>query len=406
MRIVVIGAGPSGLMCAGQCAETNEVIVLDQNEKSGKKLYITGKGRCNVTNNVLPNEFLENVVNNKKFLYSAIDIFSPQDTIDFFEKQSIHLKTERGNRVFPQSDRASDITKGLEQTCKNNGVKFIYNEKVLDIEKQKQNFLIKTSNRNLTCDAVVVCCGGVSYSATGSDGSLYSIIEKLGHTFVKTKPALCPILLKNKWIKDVEGLSLKNVELKAISNNKALKSFFGEMLFTRKGISGPIVLSLSSYINTLNTLDLVLDFKPALSEEKLLARIERDCEDLKNNEISTLLKQLLPKNLVPIFLQHLNFDGHKIIKTLNLKDKQQILNLLKNFPLEYDRIDNIDFAIVTSGGVSTKEINPKTMQSKIVDNLYFAGEVIDIDALTGGFNIQIALSTGYCAGLDLKYKEN
>lgn len=405
MRIVVIGAGPGGLMCASQCAETNEVIVLDQNEKAGKKLYITGKGRCNVTNNVSPTEFLENVVNNKKFLYSSINVFTPQDTIDFFEKQSIHLKTERGNRVFPFSDKASDITKGLEQACKNNGVKFLFGEKVLDINRDERQFFIKTSKRVINCDALVVCCGGVSYSATGSDGSLYQIIEKLGHTIVKTKPALCPILLKNKWVKDVEGLSLKNVELKAISNNKVIKNFFGEMLFTRKGISGPIVLSLSSYINTLNTLDLVLDFKPALTEEKLLSRIERDCENLKNNELNTLLKQLLPKNLVQIFLQYLNLDSHKIVKTLNLKEKQQMSNLLKKFPLEYDRIDNIDFAIVTSGGVSTKEINPKTMQSKIIENLYFAGEVIDIDALTGGFNIQIALSTGYSAGFDLKYKE-
>ena len=405
MRIVVIGAGPSGLMCAGQCAETNEVIVLDQNEKAGKKLYITGKGRCNVTNNVAQTEFLENVVNNKKFLYSAINMFTPQDTIEFFENQSIQLKTERGNRVFPFSDKASDITKGLEQACKNNGVRFLFGEKVLDICPQGQCFSIKTSKRILTCDAVVVCCGGVSYSATGSDGSLYEIIEKLGHTIVKPKPALCPIVLKDKWVKDIEGLSLKNVELKAISNNKVVKNFFGEMLFTRKGISGPIVLSLSSYINTLNTLDLVLDFKPALTEEKLFARIERDCEVLKNNELSTLLKQLLPKNLIQVFLQYLKLDSHKIVKTLNLKEKQQISNLLKKFPLEFDRIDDIDFAIVTSGGVSTKEINPKTMQSKIVENLYFAGEVIDIDALTGGFNIQIALSTGYCAGLDLKYKE-
>ena len=206
-------------------------------------------------------------------------------------------------------------------------------------------------------------------------------------------------------MKEVEGLSLKNVEIKAFSNNKLIKSFFGEMLFTQKGISGPIVLSLSSYINMIDTLDLVLDFKPALSDEKLSARLERDFEEFKNNEIGTLLKQLLPKNFIPIFLNCLRIDSHKIVKTLTSKDRQFILKLLKNFPLEFDCLDKIDYAIVTSGGVSTKEINPKTMQSKIIENLYFAGEVIDVDALTGGFNIQIALSTGYCAGIDLKYKE-
>lgn len=406
MRIVIIGAGPSGMMCAGQCAESNEVIILDQNEKCGKKLYITGKGRCNVTNNVIGNEFLENVVNNNKFLYSAINVFSSQDTIDFFENQNIPLKIERGNRVFPQSDKASDITKGLEQFCKKNGVKFLLNEKVIDIQKQNNNnFCIKTSKSSILCDAIVICCGGVSYPTTGSDGSLYNIIEKLGHTIVKPKPALCPIILKNKWVKEVEGLSLKNVEIKAFSNNKLIKSFFGEMLFTQKGISGPIVLSLSSYINMIDILDLVLDFKPALSEEKLSARLERDFEEFKNNEIGTLLKQLLPKTFIPIFLNCLRIDSHKIVKTLTTKDRQFILKLLKNFPLEFDCLDKIDYAIVTSGGVSTKEINPKTMQSKIIENLYFAGEVIDVDALTGGFNIQIALSTGYCAGIDLKYKE-
>ena len=406
MDIIIIGAGPSGLMCAIESAKNNNVIIIDQNEKAGKKLYITGKGRCNVTNNVFPDEFLKSVITNPKFLYSSIYTFTPQDTIDFFENQNIHLKTERGNRVFPVSDKASDITKGLVNKCINNGVNFIYNEKVIDINKSNEKFIIKTNKNIYYCDAVVMCGGGKSYPTTGSDGSLYHLIQNIGHKIISPKPALCPIVLKDKWIKDVEGISLKNVSLIASNqNNKILHNLFGEMLFTRNGISGPISLSMSSLINKEETIKLEIDFKPALSVEQLEARIDRECNYNINSQIITILRSLLPKNIVPIFLEKLNMSIDKKVKTLNEKDKKNIVNILKHFSLSFDKIDKIDYAIVTSGGVDTKEINPKTMESKIVKNLYFCGEIIDIDALTGGFNIQIAFSTGYMAGKSLSKGE-
>lgn len=399
MRVAVIGAGPAGLMSAGVAASNgNEVDLFDKNEKPGKKLYITGKGRCNVTNYVMPEDFLKNVVSNPKFLYSAIYDFSSYDTFDFFENNGVNLKIERGNRVFPVSDKASDITKCLENFCIKNGVNFLYNNKLIKIIKNENKFVVYTTfGVYNNYDYVICCMGGKSYSPTGSDGYGYTIAKMFGHNIITPKPALVPIILKDDFVKEVEGLSLKNVMLKVLFDGKK-KEFFGEMLFTHNGISGPIVLSASSYINRANQIELSLDFKPALSSVQLENRLLRDFKEYNNCEIATVIKGLLPKNFVNVFLLKCDIEKNKKVKSINTLELSRIVDLLKNFKLSFKSLENIEFGIVTAGGVDTKEINPHTMESKLVKGLYFAGEIIDIDALTGGFNIQIALSTGHLAG--------
>ena len=398
MKVVVIGAGPSGLVVASECAKNgHNVILLDKNEKVGKKLYITGKGRCNVTNNCDCLSFLNNVVNNSKFLYGSIFAFTPQDTVELFENNGCKLKTERGNRVFPISDKSSDIIKTLKDECSKNNVQILLNEEVIDCYKNNELFYVKTKNSNYTSDALVICTGGMSYKATGSNGFGYKLAKKFGHTIISPVPALCPIQLKDTWVKSIEGLSLKNVQLCAYSNNKLVRTEFGEMLFTKNGISGPIALTISSYINRLQNVSLSLDFKPALTNEKLENRLLREFDANKNSQISSVIKNLLPRNLVPIFLKQCKIDETKKCNSITIEERRTIVTHLKNFVLNFDRLYDIDYAIITSGGVSTKEINPKTMESKIVPNLFFAGEILDVDALTGGFNIQIAISTAMSA---------
>ncbi|MBO5885109.1 MAG: NAD(P)/FAD-dependent oxidoreductase [Clostridia bacterium] len=399
MDILVIGAGPSGLISSYICSKNgHNVTLLEKNEKVGKKLYITGKGRCNVTNNCDPNTFLNSVVTNSKFMYGSLFSFSPQDTIDLLEQNGCKLKTERGNRVFPESDKSSDIIKTLKDLATNSGTNIILNQQVVDCYKNKEKFIVKTNDKTYESDCLILCTGGASYKATGSDGFGYKLAKKFGHTITSIRPALCPIKLNNSWIKSVEGLSLKNVELSAYFNNKLIKSEFGEMLFTSSGISGPISLTISSYINKYDNVDLYLDFKPALSFEKLENRIIREIEANKNLQINTMLRSLLPKNLVPIFLKVCKFDETKKLNSITVEDRKLITKNLKHFKLSFNSIYDIDYAIVTSGGVNVKEINPKTMESKLVKNLFFAGEILDVDALTGGYNIQIALSTGVSAG--------
>lgn len=399
MKIIIIGGGPSGLMCAIQCAQNgNEVIVLEKNEKVGKKLYITGKGRCNVTNFCSNEEFLNNVVTNSKFLYSCLNAFTPNQTMEFFEKQGVKLKIERGNRVFPESDKSSDIIKALNKSCVEKNVKILLNQDVIDVSKTNDKFCVRTKTSYHLSDAVVICTGGKSYSSTGSTGFGYEIAKKFGHTIVPIKPALCPIKLKDEWVKKVEGLALKNVAINVYSNHKKVLSEFGEMIFTSNGISGPIVLTISSYINKMSNVELFIDFKPALSYEQLENRLIREFDNAKNSQINSVLKNLLPKNFVSIFLDSCNILENKKINSLTVEKRKKIANTLKNFKLNFDSLYDINYAIITSGGVNIKEINPKTMESKLINNLFFAGEILDVDALTGGFNIQIALSTGYCAG--------
>ncbi len=396
MKIAVIGAGASGLISAGFLGFNGfNVDLFEGNEKVGKKIYITGKGRCNVTNYSEPNEVLENVVNNAKFLYSSLYGFTSYDTVDFFNNLGVPIKIERGNRAFPESDKSSDIIKALEKFIRQNGVNLLLNNKVKQISKNNNTFnILTTVNSYVGYDAVVICTGGKTYSATGSTGDGYAFAKLFGHEITPVVAGLVPILLNDGFVKQIEGLSLKNVTLIAKNQNKIIKEFFGEMLFTANGISGPIALSLSSYINRQQNVSLFLDFKPALTQEKLLNRIKRDIDELCNSQVSTLISGLLPKALVPIFLNKLKLEQTRKNRTLNEQEINKICLLLKEFPLNYKGLDKLDYGIITSGGVGVANVNPKTLESKIIDSLYFAGEVLDVDALTGGYNLQIAFSTG------------
>lgn len=407
MKVCVIGGGASGMMCATMIARKgHEVTLFEKNEKLGKKIYITGKGRCNVTNVAVGDEFLKNVVGGKKFVMGAVTRFDSNDTREFFEDLGVKLKIERGGRVFPESDKSSDIIKALDKALRWSGVDVKLNSKVdgLIIEDGLARGVV-VNGENLYFDAVVVATGGVSYPATGSTGDGYKFAEKVGHSVVSPKPALCAIITKDKDINSLQGLSLKNVKLISKQNQKTVyESEVGEMLFTSNGISGPIVLSCSSYINKfdLSSIKLFIDFKPALSEDSLLNRIDRDIEKLKAKQFSSLLEGFLPKSLVKIFAERLKINLTFKANQLDKEKRKKLSFLLKNFELTPKSLENFDCAIITSGGVNLKEINPKYMKSKIVPNLYFIGEVLDIDALTGGFNLQLAFSTAVTCSSDFK----
>ena len=398
MKVIVIGAGAAGLMASISASENgHQVILLDGNEKCGRKLYITGKGRCNVTNNTTPTEFIKNVITNSKFMYGAINRFTPTDTINFFEDRGVKLVTERGNRVFPESYKSTDIIDCLYNECKKNNVEIRFNSKVTKVEKKNNLFHVTTMNNAYTCDKLIIATGGASYSATGSTGEGYYFAKLFNHKVTKLYPALCPILIKNDFPKTFNKLELKNVSLTCVTD-KAKRSFFGEMTFIDRGISGPIVLSMSSYINKEVVKEMYLDFKPALNEEQLDARLLRDFAEFKNQPVLNVIKGLLPSIVVPIFANKIKLDLLKKVNEITKNERLLIISNLKKFNLTFDKLDTLDHAIVTSGGVDVSEINPKTMESKLVEGLYFVGEVLDIDCLTGGFNVQCAFSTGYVAG--------
>lgn len=383
----------------------NEVTVFEKNEKCGKKIYITGKGRCNLTNAVSAQDFLANVVNNPKFLTGAIYSLPPEMIYEFFEDGGLKLKIERGNRVFPVSDKASDVTKCLENYCKNVGVKFNFNAKI-----NKINILNSTvsdiivNNNSISFDKVIVCTGGVTYPSTGSTGDGYVFARECGHTVVDPKPALCGLNVKGDFYKRMQGLTLKNVLLSVYFENKKVNEFFGELLFTHFGISGPIVLSASSYLNRLDLkrVRLSIDLKPALTEEQLDARILRDFSDAPNKMLSSVLKSLLPMSMIDEVILRSKIPTDKKVNQVSREERSRLLTTIKSFDMLISSLRGFDEAIVTSGGVNVKEINPKTMESKIVHGLYFCGEALDVDALTGGFNMQIAFSTGYAAGNSIK----
>ena len=406
MNVCVIGGGASGMMCATMIARKgHNVTLFEKNEKLGKKIYITGKGRCNVTNATVGDEFLKNVVNGKKFVMGAITRFNSNDTIAFFEDVGIPLKIERGNRVFPVSDKASDIIKGLERAMNWAGVKVCLNsnvEKILAKENKITGIVVNGKEQNF--DAVIIATGGISYPSTGSTGDGYEFAKAVGHTIIEPVPALCAIIAKdNKECEKLEGLSLKNVTLMAKYQNKIIyKSEVGEMLFTHNGISGPIVLSASSYVNRLDfsKLELIIDFKPAITFDGLCTRIDRDIINLKSKQVSSLLAGFLPKALVPIFAKRLNVNLTMKANQLTKENRKNLANLLKNYVILPKFLENFNSAVVTSGGVNLKEISPKFMKSKLVDGLYFIGEVLDIDALTGGFNLQLAFSTAVTCASD------
>ena len=395
MKVAIIGAGASGLMLGGFLAKKGyNVTIFDHNEKAGKKLFITGKGRCNITNLCDEAEFLKNVVRGGKFLTSAIYSFNSFDTVEFFS--SLHLKTkvERGNRVFPESDKSSDVIKALLKHCE--GVSFVFNENIDKITKVGEYFKVTVKNKSYIVDKVVIATGGASYKATGSDGSGYKFAESFGHRVEKIVPALCPIKL-NDDVHPLMGLSLKNVTLKAEFDGKS-KEFFGEMMFTGDGITGPIVLSLSSYINRAKSVELSLDLKPALTLEQLDLRLLRDFEENKNKNISYIFKGLMPSSLISSFSIKCGVNENKKVHDILKEERRKICETLKNFSLSFKSLYPLDAGIITSGGVALDEVNPKTFESKLVKNLYFIGEVLDIDALTGGFNLQIAFATAYlCA---------
>ena len=402
MKIAVIGGGAAGLIAAHTAAENGaEVTLFEKNEKCGKKIYITGKGRCNVTNDCEPQEYLTHVVNGAKFLTGAIYAFPPRSLMEYLESGGLRLKTERGNRVFPVSDKASDVTKCLENYCRHAGVTIRFGTKVLglDILNSTMRGIIAPNGLELF-DKVIVCTGGKSYPSTGSDGDGYKFAAEAGHTVIQPVPSLCGINLKGDYFKEMQGLSLKNVSLKVYCGKKLVKELFGEMQFTHFGASGPLILSATALINRMNAADvkMLIDFKPALSSEQLEQRILRDFGADKNKDISNCLKSLLPSSAIMPILSRSGIAADKKVNSVTRAERASLLTNLKNFDILFLSLRGFEEAVVTSGGVSLKEVNPKTMESRLVKGLYFCGEVLDADAFTGGYNLQIAFSTGFCAG--------
>lgn len=401
-NVIVVGAGAAGLMAAYAAAKNgNAVTVLERNEKAGKKIYITGKGRCNVTNNVPPEEFFENVIRNAKFLKKSIYSFSPERLMKLLEEGGLPLKTERGNRVFPASEHASDVTKCLQRYCSEAGVRFAFNERVESIEKTPDaGFRVRTEKGNYSADAVIICTGGLSYPSTGSTGDGYTFAKKFGLKIVPCRASLCGIECDMRMLSQLQGLSLRNVRISAYRQSRLVASHFGEMLFTHYGISGPIVLSLSAAINDLpvKELNLQIDLKPALETEILDKRLLRDFEKFKNKQMQNALVELLPKNLIVPVLRLANIPSDLMANSLTKQQRKSLCAAVKNFALRPTSLRPISEAVVTAGGVDVAQLDPKTMECKSVPGLYLCGEVLDVDALTGGFNLHIAFATGYAAG--------
>lgn len=402
-KIAVIGGGAAGLMAAGRLAERGKnVVLIEKNPMLGKKIRITGKGRCNVTNACDVEDILKNVPVNANFLYSALYTFTNDNLIELLKNHGVLTKVERGGRVFPVSDSAKDVVEALKKYALKPNVHLLKKEvSSLIIEDNKIKGLKYKTGEKLYVDKVIVATGGKSYPLTGSTGDGYAFARAAGHTVTDIKPSLVPIEIHQRFCRELMGLSLKNVAVKAKNENgKAVFEDFGEMLFTHFGVSGPVILSLSSHIKNPETTKytISIDLKPALDEKQLDLRILRDFEKFKNKQFINSLDELLPKKLIPIVIRLSGIDERKCVNQISKDERKRFLNVLKNFTLDVKGFRPIDEAIVTSGGVCVKEINSSTMESKIVQGLYFAGEVIDVDAYTGGFNLQIAFSTGYLAG--------
>lgn len=401
MKVAIIGGGPSGIISAITLAKSGiEVVLYEKNEKLGKKLYITGKGRCNITNDCEIQDFFDSVIRGKKFLNSAIYGFSPQDTMSFFEDLGLKLVVERGNRVFPLSQKSSDVIKVLTNALKSSRVQVRLNNQVTKIVKNDNNFSVSTAWEKELFDKVIIATGGVSYPLTGSTGDGYDFAEKLGHNIVDIKSGLAPIIV-NENIKSMQGLSLKNVCLTAYdANNKIIAEEFGEMMFTDKALTGPIALTISSFINRKDKVRLSLDLKPALDNEKLDARILRDFEERKNQDLRNVTRALLPDRLNVYVISAARIMETKKVNLVTKEERAKFVQTIKNLPFVVKRLADLSEAIITSGGVDTKQLKP-SMESKVVDGLYFVGEVVDIDALTGGFNLQLAYSTGMISAMNI-----
>lgn len=403
--LLVIGAGPAGMMAAGNAALYGaNVTIIEKNKRVGRKLLITGKGRCNITNNCTPETFIKNIPTNPAFLYSAINQFTPEDTIGFFTNNNLEVKTERGNRVFPKSDKAMDVVDTMYSFVNRTGCKVCCDDiQSLIIENGMAKGVIGKDNKKYYADKVIIACGGKSYPLTGSTGAGYSFAKQAGHTIVSPKPSLVPLVSPNDFCRQLQGLALKNVSISVVEKQtgKNVYNDFGEMLFTHFGLSGPVILSASAHMHPMepNRYKILIDLKPALSKEQLDKRILRDFDQFKNKDFLNSLNKLLPSSMVPIIVELSGIDPQIKCNSITKEQRLNLVELLKNFTVDITGFRPIEEAIITSGGVEVKEINPKTMQSKLAPNLFFAGEVIDVDAYTGGFNLQIAFSTGYVAGV-------
>ena len=412
--IAVIGGGAAGMMAAIVAARNGHKVQLyEKNEKLGKKLYITGKGRCNITNAADMDCLFANVMSNRKFLYSAFYGFDNMQTIQFFEELGVKTKVERGERVFPVSDKSSDVINGMLQELKRLGVRIFYNTEVVDVEVRDNRVIgIDVSNGHTTtyvpAGAVIVATGGLSYPSTGSTGDGYRFAKKMGHTVTKLSQSLVPFQTKEEYVTEMQGLSLRNVSLKLFAGKKKIFEDFGEMLFTHFGVSGPLILSASSYVSDYidkQEIKMVLDLKPALTKEQLDTRIIRDFSEMQNKQFKNGFDKLLPKKMIPVIIRLSGIDPNKPIHSITKEERQRMVSLLKEMELHVDRLRGYNEAIITKGGVSVKEINSGTMESNLVKGVHFVGEVLDLDALTGGYNLQIAWSTAHLAGMEIEEQE-
>lgn len=408
-HVIVVGGGAAGMFAAIAAAKNgHQVTLYEKNEKLGKKIFITGKGRCNITNAADMEELFDAVVTNSKFLYSSFYGYTNQNVIDFFEDAGVPVKIERGNLVFPISDHSSDVIRALEREMKKVGVKVCLNTEVKSVEAEKGKFnkVVLKDTTTQTADACIVATGGLSYRSTGSTGDGFRFAENVGHKVTQCFPSLVPMETKEPWICELQGLSLRNVEAKILDGKKELYKDFGEMLFTHFGVSGPLIISASSYVGKKfmdkngqkKELTLEIDLKPALTEEQLDQRVLRDFEENHNRQFKNAITKLFPTKLIPVMLELGGIDPEKKVNSIEKEERKQFVHLIKHFRMTLTGLRDYPEAIITKGGVNVKEIDPGTMESKLVKGLYFAGEVLDLDALTGGFNLQIAWSTGYAAG--------
>ena len=406
-HVVIVGGGAAGMFAAMKAGENGaKVTIAEKNNRLGKKVLITGKGRCNLTNIAAVPDIIKNIPGNGVFLYSALNQLSNRDVIEIFQKLGLPTKVERGGRVFPVSDQASDVVGVLEKYLRSMGVDILFNHSVQGLFIEEKTIKgIKAEGKMIPADAVILATGGSSYPGTGSTGDGYQMARESGHKIVPLRPSLVPLVTEEDWVRELQGLALKNVEVSAWGGSKKLGSEFGEMLFTHFGVSGPVILTLSKSItgywveNPGQLVQLLINLKPALSFDQLDHRLQRDFEKFSRKQVSNAFGELLPKSLIPVFIRLLSFAPEKPVHQVTREERVEIIKLLQGLTLTVKGSRPLTEAIVTAGGVNTKEVNPKTMESKLIKGLYFAGEVLDVDGFTGGYNLQAAFSTGYTAGM-------